>query len=127
MSKPRKFFIAHTFWLFASIKGRINFLQMGHFSKFYEQYFRIGFQKTFDFLSFNSIFLEKHLSTVLAIALDQSYIDKSGKATYGAGRFWSGCAGKTKWGLELCGFAVVDVLNSVAYHLRAFQITSLDG
>jgi hypothetical protein len=124
MSKPRKFFIAHTLWLFASIKGRINFLQMGRFSKFCEQYFRIGFQKTFDFLSFNSILLEKQLSTDLAIALDPSYIDKSGKATYGAGRFWSGCAGKTKWGLELCGFAVVDVFYNVAYHLKAYQSPS---
>ena len=85
MCKPRKFFIAHTFWLFASIKGRINFLQLGRFSKFCEQYFRIGFQKNFDFLSFNSILLQKHLSnsTVFAIALAPSYIDKSDKITSG--------------------------------------------
>ena len=36
MSKPRMYFIAHTLWLFASIKGRINFLQLGRFSKFCE-------------------------------------------------------------------------------------------
>ena len=123
MCKPRKFFIAHTLWLFASIKGRINFLQLGRFSKFCEQYFRIGFQKKFDFLSFNSILLQKQLSnsTVLAIALDPSYIDKSGKITSGLGHFWSGCAGKAKWGLELCGFAMVDVIAGAAYHLKAFQ------
>ena len=109
MSKPRKYFVAHTLWLFASIKGRINFLQLGRFSKFCEQYFRIGFQKTLDFLPFNSILLEKHFapSAVLAIALDPSYIDKSGKATKGVGNFWSGCAGKAKRGLELCGFSGV--------------------
>src|SRR5215469_1801972 len=61
-----------TFW--SGLKGRINFLQMGRFSKFCEQYFRIGFQKKFDFLTFNSILLEKHLSTDLAIALDPSYM-----------------------------------------------------
>jgi len=59
MSKPRKYFVAHTMWLFASVKGRINFLQLGRFSKFCEQYFRIGFQKSLDFLSFNSILLKK--------------------------------------------------------------------
>jgi hypothetical protein len=128
MSKPRKYFIAHTLWLFASIKGRINFLQLGRFSKFCEQYFRIGFQKALDFLSFNSILLQKHLpsSSVLAIALDPSYIDKSGKATKGVGNFWSGCAGKAKRGLELCGFAVVNVLLGEAYHLKAFQSPSPD-
>ena len=126
MSKPRMYFIAHTLWLSASIKGRINFLQLGRFSKFCEQYFRIGFQKTFDFLFFNSILLEKHFtsSSVLAIALDPSYIDKSGKATKGVGNFWSGCAGKAKRGLELCGFAVVNVSSCEAYHLKAFQSPS---
>ena len=123
MNKPRMSFIAHTLWLFDSIKGRINFLQLGRFSKFCEQYFRIGFQKEFDFLSFNSILLQKNLShsSVLAVALDPSYIDKSGKITCGLGHFWSGCAGKAKWGLELCGFAMVDVLAGAAYHLKAFQ------
>jgi hypothetical protein len=81
-----------------------------------------------DFLSFNTILLEKHFapSAVLAIALDPSYIDKSGKATKGIGSFWSGCAGKAKRGLELCGFAVVNVLLSDAFHLKAFQSPSPD-
>jgi hypothetical protein len=67
--------------------------------------------------------LKNHLRTsgALAIALDPSYIDKSGKATKGVGNFWSGCAGKAKRGLELCGFAIVDVSSNTAYHLNAFQ------
>jgi hypothetical protein len=127
-NKPRKFFIANTLWLFASIKGRINFLQLGRFGKFREQYFRIGFQKKMDFLSFNSILLKKHLSasSVLAIALDPSYISKAGKATAGLSKFWSGCAGKTKWGLELCGFALVNISDQAAFHLRAFQSPTLE-
>ena len=28
LSKPRKSFIAHIFWLFASVKGMINFLHL---------------------------------------------------------------------------------------------------
>jgi len=40
ISNPSKNFIANTLWLFASVKGRINFLQLGRFSKFCEQYFR---------------------------------------------------------------------------------------
>jgi Transposase DDE domain. len=125
MKQPRKKFIAITLWLFASIKGRINFLQLGRFSSFCEQYFRIGFQKEFDFLTFNKVLLEKRLSSILAIVLDPSYISKFGKWTHGVGSYWSGCAGKAKWGLEICGFAVVDVLSNTAYHLKAFQSPSL--
>ena len=120
MNKAHKYFITNILWMFASIKGRINFLQLERFSKFCEQYFRIGFQKDFDFLSFNTT-LVKHLSGDLAIAIDPSYISKSGKCTSGVGNFWSGCASKAKWGLELCGFALVDILSNTAYHLKAYQ------
>jgi len=41
------------------------------------------------------------------IALDPSYIDKSGKKTLGAGWFWYGCANQAKWGLEIGGIASV--------------------
>ena len=54
MNQPRKKFILYTLYLFASIKGRINFLQPGRFGKYCEQYFRIGFQQKFDFLLFNT-------------------------------------------------------------------------
>ena len=124
ISKPRKYFIAYTLWLFASIKGRINFLQFERFGKFCEQYFRIGFQKEFNFLAFNAALLKEHLSPVLAIAMDPSYISKAGKFTSGVGKFWSGCDAKAKWGLELCGFAVVDILAHTAWHLKAFQSPS---
>ena len=39
LSKPRKFFIAHILWLFATVKGKINFLQLKRFSNNCEQYF----------------------------------------------------------------------------------------
>jgi hypothetical protein len=126
MSKPHKYFIAHTLWLFACIKGRINFLQLERFGKFCEQYFRIGFQKEFNFMAFNTALLKEHLSPVLAIAMDPSYISKAGKFTAGVGKFWSGCDAKAKWGLELCGFAVVDILAHTAYHLKAFQSPSTE-
>jgi hypothetical protein len=35
--------------------------------------------------------------------------------------FWSGCAGRTKWGLELSGFGVIDIPNNTAMHLVANQ------
>ena len=40
---------------------------------------------------------------VKALAIDPSYISKSGRHTPGLGYFWSGVAEKAKWGLEILG------------------------
>lgn len=56
-----------------------------------------------------------------AIAFDPSYISKSGKHTPGLGRYWSGCAQSSKWGLEISGIAAIDVDNNFAFHLEAVQ------
>jgi len=55
------------------------------------------------------------------VAFDPSYISKSGKKTYGLGCYWSGCAGRAKRGLEICGFAAVDIALNTAFHLTAIQ------
>jgi hypothetical protein len=55
------------------------------------------------------------------VAFDPSYIKKSGKKTFGLGMYWSGCSAKAKWGLDSCGFAVVDILQNTAFHLNAIQ------
>ena len=41
------------------------------------------------------------------------------------GAFWSGCAKQAKWGLDICGFAVVDVRQKTAFHLNAIQTPPL--
>lgn len=55
------------------------------------------------------------------VAFDPSYIPKSGKKTFGLGMYWSGCAKRAKWGLDICGFAAVDIPNNTAFHLNAIQ------
>lgn len=60
-----------------------------------------------------------------AFAFDPSYISKTGKKTPGVGYFWSGVAGKTKWGLEFCGLAVLDLTRKTAFHLFGFQTIDL--
>ena len=65
--------------------------------------------------------INQTISSECAVALDPSYIPKAGKATYGRERYWSGVAGAAKWGLDLCGFAVVDIVNNTALHLKAWQ------
>jgi hypothetical protein len=120
LKECRKNFIINTFICFLSVKGKINFLQMQRFSKKCEQYFRINFEKKFNFLNFNLPMIKERVSECI-VAFDPSYIKKSGKKTYGLGSYWSGSAGKSKRGLEICGFAAVDIIKNTAYHLNAVQ------
>jgi len=49
LNKSRKDFIVSVLWHILSIKGRINFLQLGRFSSLCEQTFRNQFEIEFDF------------------------------------------------------------------------------
>ena len=86
-----------TLVLYIIIPGRINFLQMGRYGTSCEQRFRQNFSKDFDWLEFNLSLSERILTgNRKAIAIDPSYISKSGKCTPWIGYFWSGTAGQAK-------------------------------
>jgi hypothetical protein len=121
LNKPRKDFIVSVLWHILSIKGKINFLQLGRFSPLGEQTYRNQFEKVFDFCSFNKLLIDQVVSDELVVAFDPSFIPKAGKSTYGRGKYWSGVAKAAKWGLDICGFAVVDIVNNTALHLNAWQ------
>ncbi len=126
LNKPRKGFIVCVLWHILSIKGKINFLQFGRFSRLGEQTYRNQFEKQFDFPAFNKQLINQVASGERVVALDPSYNPKAGKSTYGRGRYWSGVAKAAKWGLDICGFAVVDIVNNTALHLKAWQTPSAD-
>jgi hypothetical protein len=121
VNKWRYDFIVEVFGLILSIKGRINFLQLDRYGAHGEQHYRNQFERHFDFMSFNIGLIEQHASKHLTIAFDPSYISKSGKSTPGVGWYWSGCAKKSKWGLEMGGIAAIDIDNHTAFHLEAVQ------
>jgi hypothetical protein len=120
LKECRKRFIINVLTCFSAIKGKINFLQLQRFSEKCEQYFRINFENKTNFQQFNLAMIKAKVSACI-IAFDPSYIPKSGKKTYGLGFYWSGCAGAVKRGLEICGFAAVDIINNTAFHLNAIQ------
>ncbi|MBE9519056.1 MAG: transposase [Bacteroidetes bacterium] len=122
----RKAFLIETLILFMSIRGRINFLQLARYGKYKEQRYRQQFEKPFDFLAFNKELTLSHGSGRYVIAFDPSYVNKSGKHTPGVGYFWSGCANRAKWGLEIGGLAAIDIDNHTAYHLEAIQTLNTD-
>ncbi len=57
-----------------------------------------------------------------AVALDSSFIHKSGKKTPGVGQFWSGCAGRALRGIEVLGLSVIDADTRLSFHLDAIQM-----
>ena len=119
--KNFKTFFLEAMILFIAIPKRVNFTQMSRFGDSCESRFRQNFQRRFDWVGYNSAFTVQAGGHRRAIAIDPSYIDKSGKCTPGAAFYWSGCASSAKWGLELLEIAMVDVDAREAVHLKAVQ------
>lgn len=93
--------------LYMAIQRKINFTQMERYDTHCEQTYRTNFNcrraKCVNWVKFN-LSLSRHylnMDGLLAIAIDPSYISKSGKKTPHVGTFWSGCAGSMKHGLEI--------------------------
>ncbi|EDU98763.1 hypothetical protein BACCOP_04231 [Phocaeicola coprocola DSM 17136] len=109
--------------LFMAIPNRINFLQMGRYGCFSEQTYRNNFENDdFDWFSFNEAIIREHLKGGRkAIAVDPSFIPKSGSKTPWIGYFWSGCASEYKRGLEITGIGVIDVDNHECMTLGSVQ------
>ena len=123
-SKVRKSFVTFfidTMILYLTIPNRINFLQMARFGNSCESRYRQNFGKQFDWFGFNLHFASRMLGHRIAIALDASFISKSGKCTPGISYFWSGCARAMKRGLEILAFALVDADEMDAVFLGARQ------
>ena len=80
LNKSFKSFLMETLILYMVIPGRINFLQLGRYGKSCEQRFRQNFSKDFDWLEFNLSLSSRILTgDRKAIAIDPSFISKSGK------------------------------------------------
>jgi hypothetical protein len=116
IGKCQKAFICHIIWLNTALRGRFNFLNMARYGSYSERSYRANFEKEFDFAALNTVVIRTYCSTRLSWIFDPSYIAKSGKKTPGTGYFWSGCAGKVKWGLEFGGLGIADHDNHTAMH-----------
>lgn len=96
--------------LYMILRRKINFTQMARYGKHGEQTYRQNFNRKkkdcIDWLLLNLSLARRVLDMdgLLAIALDPCYISKAGKKTPHIGRFWSGCAGAVKHGLEIFAF-----------------------
>ena len=117
--------------LYMIIPRKVNFTQMERYSSHDEQTYRNNFGKKksecIDWLKLNVSLAKRYFGEKgrRAIAIDPSFISKSGKKTPHIGRFWSGCAQAVKHGLEIMGIGLIDIDANDCIMLRAHQ--SLTG
>ena len=123
ISKPLEKTFMDTMKLFMAIPDRINFLQFERYGCFSEQTYRNLFKsEAIDWFAYNRYLISKHLTGKRkAIAIDPSFIPKSGHKTPWIGYFWSGCAGDYKRGLEIMGIGVIDVDHHECMSLGSIQ------
>lgn len=111
VSKKSKSFIIETLILYC-VMQKVNFTKLGLYGSRCEKTYRDNFKKVdFDAASFNLALAKRYFdgsTGIKAIAIDPSYISKSGKHTPGLGYFWSGVAQMAKWGLEILGIGIID-------------------
>ncbi len=127
IAKPQKKFLQWLFqkWLMLAVGH--NFLNIFRYAdgQYCERSLRHQFSLKINFFSwFESAFNNMKGKECIAV-FDPSYIKKSGKKTYGKGRFWSGKDQQIKDGLEISCLALVDVSDSTAYSMEAVQTPSL--
>ena len=104
--------IIEMLFLLMVISRKVNFTQMGRYGKRGEQCYRQTAERNVDWLEINmwlSAYAFKKGKGRNAIAVDPSYIKKSGKCTPCVGPYWSGSAGAVKRGLEILGIGIIDV------------------
>lgn len=123
-NKSQRKFLEELFSILPAIRGRFNFCNLSRYSKYNEVSFRRNFSKFFDWVSFNYRIIELSLSSprsVLIAVVDASFISKSGKKTFGLGRFWSGCANRAQKGLEITALALIEVSTAMTWTLDVCQ------
>ena len=115
LAKTFQTLIIEILTLYVILPRKINFTQMARYGEqTYRQNFNRRKKDCIDWLLLNLSFARRVLDMdgLLAIAIDPCYTSKAGKKTPHIGRFWSGCAGAVKHGLEIMGIGLLDVANN---------------
>jgi hypothetical protein len=96
---------------------------MSRYSSSHEKTFSRWYDRPFDWVSLNKAAITQGVPPEheQALAIDASFIPKSGKQTYGLDRFWNGCHSRAEKGLELSTVAWLDITGNCAYALSVEQ------
>jgi Transposase DDE domain len=118
--KWQRDFIIELFNSIFSRQGRVNFENLSRYSKYNELTHRRQFTKFFDWFSFNLSFVDLSVDTHIGV-IDCSFVNKSGKKTFGIDNFWSGVANIAKKGLEISVLGCINVNSGKATVLDVSQ------
>jgi hypothetical protein len=123
LSKPQQKFLITLFSTILVVCGKVNFTNLSRYSEISERSYRRQFQRSFNFIKGNAELIERAIPATARqiIAIDCSFIPKSGKATYGIEHFYNGSAGRAEKGLEISVLAVVNVDAKQGYTLSVQQ------
>ena len=122
-SKHQQKFLTHLMELLPALPGRVNFSDLSRYgglcARTYARWFARGLEFTRQTLGF--LCLAVPADHFLVWAVDGCFLPKSGKHTFGLGRFWNGCQSRVAKGLEQSCLALVDVTEGAAYAVSAQQ------
>ncbi len=108
--------------MLVALPGRATFRNMSRYSRYSEKTFARHFEQPFDYPLFNRLLLAEQLEEQAnMLAIDTTFIPKSGKKTYGLDKFFSSSIGRAKRGLELSVISLIDTRRADAYSLSATQ------
>lgn len=113
--------------IFSNLAIRYNTKFMKEISEALDQYTGICKEAIVDSAAKLSKSFEKVIIEVLLLymvipgRINFTQLGKSGKKTPHIGRFWSGCAGAVKHGLEIMGLGLIDIDSHNCMMLRAHQ------
>ena len=105
------------------LPGHATFRNMSRYSSYHEKTFSRWYERPFDWVSLNqaAIIAVVPPEHEQALAIDASFVPKSGKQTYGLDRFWNGWHSRAEKGLELSSIAWLDLTANCAYSLSVEQ------
>jgi hypothetical protein len=108
--KPQRKFVAHLLGLLLMLPGHATFRNLSRYSPYHERTFSRWYDRPFDWVSLNKAAITAVVPPEHdpALAIDASFVPKSGKQTYGLDRFWHGGHSRAEKGLELSTVAWVD-------------------
>ena len=122
ITKPQRKFLISLFQTMLVCHSSINFLNLARFSGSSEKTFRRHFRKSFDFARMNLQIIDQITSTALTcLAMDATFIKKSGKKTFGLGKFHNGLTARIETGLECSVISLLDLEQNASLALSCQQ------
>lgn len=121
INKAQRNFIVAILMNLMRLRGKANYRNLSRYSDYHEKSYSRWFKRDFDFLELNRLSLEHLTDKTLILAVDCSFISKSGKHTYGLDKFYNGKQGKAEKGLEISTLAMIDIDYNTAYNLSTRQ------